>query len=86
MYVRTCNYNIYNTACIEILNFNSCYLNNAWSFLHAIVHKSVLYVLAEFPTILDSFFTNTTSDLYNIMWGGCLGMVGSHKVVGYTMC
>ena len=34
--------------------------------------------LAKLPAILDSFFTNTTSDLYGVFgWG-----VGSHEVAG----
>ena len=63
----------------EILN--AVYLENAQSFFHAILHHStviqgnsfgVLFngLLAELPTILDSFFTSTTSDSIGVVgWG-----------------
>ena len=58
------------------------YLENAQRVFHAILHQStvnlfgILFIslLAELPTILDSFFTNTTSDY--------IGVVGSHEVAG----
>ena len=39
-------------------------------------------LLVEFPAILDSFFTSTTSDY--IRW--LAGVVGSHKVAGKDTC
>ena len=63
----------------EILN--AVYLENAQSFLHAILHHSTVIqgnsfgvqfngLLAELPAILDSFFTSTTSDFIGVVgWG-----------------
>ena len=67
------------------------YLENAWCLVYEILHQSIVIqgnsvgvlfdgLLAELPTILDSFFTSTTSDHR----GGWLGVVGSHKVAGKT--
>ena len=66
-------------SCFEILN--TVYLENAWCFVYAILHQSVVIqgysvgvlfngLLAELPAILDSFFTNTTSDYIGVVvWG-----------------
>ena len=66
------------------------YLENAPRVLHAILHQSivkqgnlfgVLFIgwLAELPSILDSFFTNITSDYIGVVGPG---VVGSHEVAG----
>ena len=67
-------------------------LENAQRVFHAILHQStvkqckvifgILFIglLAELPAILDSFFTNTTSDY--IRRRGWSGVVGSHEVAG----
>jgi len=52
------------------------YLENAWCFVYAILHQSVVtqgnsigaVLLTKLPAILDSFFTSITSDY--------IGMVG----------
>ena len=66
------------------------YLENAWCHVYQLLHQSIVIqgnlagalfdgLLAEFPAILDSFFTSTTSHR-----GGWLGVVGSHEVAGKT--
>ena len=79
---------MYSYICrFEILN--AVYLENAQRVFHTILHQSIVMqgnlfgilfigLLAELPAILDSFFTNTTSDY--------IGVVGSHKVVGKNTC
>ena len=67
------------------------YLENAQRVFHAILHQStvmqgnlfgILFIglLGELPAILDSFFTNITTERFHR--GGWLGVVGSHKVAG----
>ena len=65
--------------------FNSKYFESALCYLHAILHKSVVIqdnsvdlllngLLAELPTILDSF-NITTSDYIGVVgWGWCGAM------------
>ena len=61
------------------------YLENAQRVFHAILHQSTVMqgnlfgirfigLLAELPAILDSFFTNTTSDYIGVVsWGWLAG-------------
>ena len=63
------------------------YLENAWCLIYEILYQSIVIqgnsadalfngLLAELPTILDSFFTNITSHY--------IGVVESHEVAGKT--
>ena len=63
------------------------YLENAWCLIYEILCQSIVIqgnsadalfngLLAELPTILDSFFTNITSHY--------IGVVESHEVAGKT--
>ena len=66
------------------------YLKNAWCLNYETLHQSIVIqgnsvgvlfdgLLAELPTILDSFFTSTTSDY--------IGVVGATKWWGkHTLC
>ena len=71
------------------------YLENAQRVFHAIPHHStvmqgslfgILFIglLADLPTILDSFFNNATSDYIGVVGWGVVGwgVVGSHEVAG----
>ena len=61
------------------------YFKNTWSFFYAILHHAiqgnsfgVLFngLLAELPTILDSFFTGTTNDYIGVVGWGWWGSGG----------
>ena len=66
---------------IPIWILNAVHLENAYSFFHTILHHSTVIqgnsfgvqfngLLAELPTILDSFFTSTTSVYIGVVgWG-----------------
>ena len=65
----------------EILK--AVYLQNAWCIFYAILQSIVIQgnsigvlssgLLAELPAILDSFFTNTTSDFIGVVGRGWWG-------------
>ena len=80
----------------EILN--AVYLKNAWCLVYVILHQSIVIqgnsvgvlfngLLAELPTILDSFFTSTTSDYIGMVgwgWWGATKWQGKHMLCSYT--
>ena len=72
------------------------YLQNAWCVFYAILRQSIVIqsnsigvfssgLLAEFPAILDSLFTNTTSDFIGVVsrgwWGAMKWWEKSRQVV-----
>ena len=83
-------------SCFEISN--TVYLKNAWCLAYAILHQSIVIqgnsvgvlfngLLAELPTIVDSFFTSTTSDYIGVVgwgWWGAMKRWGKHMLCIYT--
>ena len=84
--------------CFEILII--VYLENAWCLVYKILHQSIVIqgnsagalfdgLLAELPTILDDFFTSTTSDYIGVVgrgWRGATKWQGKHTLRSYTCC
>ena len=67
---------------------NTVYLENAWCLINAILQQSIVTqgnsvsvlfngLLAELPTILDSFFTSTTSDYIGVVLHFYYGSTGA---------
>ena len=72
---------IINTEKSRFKILTTVHLENAWCLVYEILHQSIVIqgnsagalfdgLLAEFPAILDSFFTSTTSDYIGVVgWG-----------------